>query len=115
MILVDTSVWVDHLRGGNRRLRVLLEQGDVLCHALIIGEIACGSIRNRAEVLKLLNELPKAIVADHDEVLEFLNQRRLYGKGVGWIDLHLLASAQLSNVLLWTADGRLRKVADELG
>jgi predicted nucleic acid-binding protein len=115
VILVDTSIWIDHLRGGNRRLRVLLDQGDVLCHPLVIGEVACGSLRHREEVLALLDQLPKPVVAEHAEVLEFLNLRRLYGKGIGWIDLHLLASAQLSSVLLWTADSRLGKVASELG
>jgi predicted nucleic acid-binding protein len=115
VILVDTSVWIDHLRNGNRRLRVLLEQGEVLCHPLVVGEVACGSLRHREEVLKLLNDLPKAVVAEHDEVLAFLSQRRLYGRGIGWIDLHLLASAQLTSVLLWTADNRLGKVATELG
>ena len=115
MILVDTSVWIDHLRGGNRGLRTLLEQGEVLCHPLIIGEVACGTLRKRDEVLSLLDDLPKAVVAQHDEVLEFLNQWRLYGKGIGWIDLHLLASAQLSGVSLWTADNRLRIVASDMG
>ena len=115
MILVDTSVWVDHLRIGNRGLRALLERAEVLCHPLIIGEVACGTLRNRGEVLRLLDQLPKGIVAEHDEVLEFLNQRRLFGKGIGWIDLHLLASAQLSNVSLWTSDSRLGRVAAELG
>jgi predicted nucleic acid-binding protein len=115
VILVDTSIWIDHLRSGNRRLRGLLDQGDVLCHPLIVGEVACGSLRHREEVLALLDQLPKAVVAEHAEVLEFLNLRRLYGKGIGWIDLHLLASVHLSNALLWTADSRVEKVAAELG
>jgi predicted nucleic acid-binding protein len=93
----------------------MLDQGDVLCHPLVIGEVACGSLRHREEVLVLLDQLPKAVVAEHAEVLEFLNLRRLYGKGIGWIDLHLLASVQLSRVLLWTADSRLERVAAELG
>jgi predicted nucleic acid-binding protein len=115
VILVDTSIWIDHLRSGNRRLRVRLDQGDVLCHPLVLGEVACGSLRHREEVLALLGQLPKAVVAEHSEVLEFLNLRRLYGKGIGWIDLHLLASVQLSRASLWTADSRLEKVAAELG
>jgi predicted nucleic acid-binding protein len=114
VILVDTSIWINHLRSGNRRLRLFLEQGEVLCHPLIIGELACGSIRNRTEVFSLLRELPQAVVAEHSEVLRFLEQRRLNGKGVGWIDLHLLASAHLSNTLLWTADKSLIHVASEL-
>ena len=115
MILVDTSIWINHLRLGNRRLRYVLEKGEVLCHPFVIGEIACGSIQNRREVLSLLHQLPRATVAEDHEVLEFLETRRLYGKGIGWIDLRLLASAHLSNCLLWTKDGRLSKAAEELG
>jgi predicted nucleic acid-binding protein len=113
--LVDTSVWVQHLRGDNRRLRALLEEGDVLCHPFIVGELACGSIHNRDEVLGLLETLPQVAVADHDEVLNFLEQKRLFGRGVGWIDLHLLTSVFLSDALLWTVDRRLADAAAELG
>jgi len=112
--LVDTSVWVDHLRYGNDDLRGLLESGEVLCHPFIIGEVSCGSLRNRGEVLELLRALPAAFVAEHDEVIDFLQQNRLYGRGLGWIDLHLLASASLTKAMLWTMDRPLKKAFDDL-
>ena len=115
MTLVDTSVWVQHLRYDNAELRRLLEGGEVLCHPLIVGELACGSIANRIEILELLSTLPAASIADHDEVLHFLNEKRLYGKGLGWVDVHLLASAALAGVELWTRDGALKKAAEQLG
>lgn len=96
MTLVDTSVWVNHLRRGDDELRALLEGGEVLCHPCIVGELACGSIANRTEVLDLLQALPQSTIAEHDEVMQFLQAKRLYGRGLGWIDLHLLASASLS-------------------
>jgi len=110
--LVDTSVWVHHLRHGNADLRLLLENGEVLCHPFIVGELACGSIANRKEVLELLKALPIASIAEHDEVMLFLHEKRLYGSGLGWIDLHLLASASLSNASLWTTDRSLKKAAE---
>jgi predicted nucleic acid-binding protein len=110
--LVDTSVWVHHLRNGNNELRSLLDKGEVLCHPFIVGELACGSIANRTEILDLLSALPMAPVAEHDEVLYFLHRNRLYGKGMGWIDLHLLASASLGKVRLWTTDRALKKAAE---
>ena len=113
MTLVDTSVWVQHLRQGNDRLRLLLDNGEVLCHVFIIGELACGSIANRVEILDLLNALPTAPLAEHDEVIHFLHEKRLYGRGLGWIDIHLLASASLSKATLWTMDRALKK-ADAL-
>ena len=115
MTLVDTSIWISHLRRGNDRLRALLEDGQVLCHPFIVGEIACGSIKNRDEVLGLLAILPQVTVAEHDEVLNLAHRRHLYGRGLGWIDLHLLTSAILSNALLWTDDRRLAAVAAEMG
>jgi predicted nucleic acid-binding protein len=113
--LVDTSIWVNHLRRGDDELRALLDAGEVLCHPLIIGELACGSIARRIEVLELLKALPQSAIAEHDEALHFLNERRLYGRGLGWIDLNLLASASLSRVRLWTIDRPLRRVAEEVG
>ena len=112
MTIVDTSVWVHHLRHGNARLRWLLENGEVLCHPFIVGELACGSIANRKEVLELLEALPIASIAEHDEVMHFLHEKRLFGRGLGWIDLHLLASAWLSNASLWTTDRALKKAAE---
>ncbi|HYR92421.1 MAG TPA: type II toxin-antitoxin system VapC family toxin [Terriglobia bacterium] len=113
MTLVDTSVWVHHLRHGNAGLRSLLENGEVLGHPFIVGELACGAIANRNEVLDLLEALPIASIAEHDEVMHFLHEKRLYGRGLGWIDLHLLASASLSKASLWTTDRALRKAAEE--
>lgn len=115
MILVDTSVWVDHLRAGNPRLRSLLDEGLVLTHPFVLGELACGSLRNRREVLGLLGTLPQVGVADHDEVLALISDRRLYGSGLGWVDMHLIAGALLSDSSLWTLDHRLAAVAEALG
>jgi predicted nucleic acid-binding protein len=114
MILVDTSVWVDHFRTGNQRLRGLLDEDQVLTHPFVIGELACGSMRNRAEVLALLEALPSADLAEHREVLEFVERERLYRRGVGWVDAHLLASARLAHAALWTLDRPLLKIASAL-
>ncbi len=115
MILVDTSIWIDHLRKGNDALSLLLEQDLVLTHPFIIGELACRSMVNRREILGLLGTLPAAVAAGHDEVLQFVEGKQLYGVGIGWIDVHLLASAQLSHALLWTSDTRLKRAAESLG
>lgn len=114
-VLVDTSVWITHFSKGSPELRRLLTAGEVLTHSLVIGELACGNLRNRAEVLTLLRRLPVARPATDDEVLEFLEARKLVGRGLGLIDVHLLASAALSHVPLWTADKRLRDAAEGLG
>ena len=113
--LVDTSIWVDHLRHRDKHLAALLEAGQVLCHPFVVGELACGNIRNRAEILDLLKALPRVAVADHGEVMHFLTENRLHSRGLGWIDLHLLASTSLSKATLWTADRALMKAAEELG
>ncbi len=115
MILVDTSVWIDHLRRGNARLVELLEAETVACHLFVIGELACGSMRNRDEVLALLGKLPTASIAAHGEVMIMLEVRRLMGRGLGYIDLHLLTAASLDRLRLWTLDKRLASVAEELG
>lgn len=115
MILADTSVWVHHLRRGDERLRALLLDGQVLCHLFIVGEMACGTLRNRREILSLLSALPTAPVADHEEVLHLVESRDLAGRGIGWIDAHLLTSALLSGSPLWTLDRKLRAVASSLG
>ena len=115
MILVDTSIWVDHLRKGSTTLRSLLDEGGVAIHPFIIGELACGSMRKRDEILELLNELPQVGVADQREVLHLVEAEQLHGQGIGWIDAHLLASARLSGALIWTADKRLRSAAAALG
>jgi predicted nucleic acid-binding protein len=115
MILVDTSVWVQHLRAGSSRLKSLLLEEQVLCHPFVIGELACGSIARRDEVLRLLAALPQAREATHEEALVLLERERLHGSGLGWIDTHLLASARLSRAPLWTLDGKLARAAGALG
>lgn len=114
-MLVDTSVWIDHLRRGNARLVSLLEDGRVYCHSLITGELACGHLSQRGEILELLENLPAAVAATHSEVLRLVESNRLWGRGLGWLDVHLLAAARLSGVGLWTKDRRLATVAAELG
>jgi len=115
MILVDTSIWIGHLRKGSDLLSHLLEQERVLMHPFIIGELACGSMANRREILGLLETLPATGIARHAEVLHLVEGKRLYGQGIGWIDAHLLAAALLAHSFLWTADQRLRRVAESLG
>ena len=115
MVLVDTSVWVSHLREGNDRLAALSDEGMVCCHPFVIGELACGNLKNRLEILSLLQALPITEVADHEEILAFIDNNRLMGKGLGYVDIHLLGSAVLSGVSLWTADRPLAQAASALG
>ena len=115
MVLVDTSVWVEHFRGGKAGLEALLNDDRVSCHPFIIGELACGNLRNRSEILSLLHTLPMAVSAEHAEVVQFIEKYRLMGKGLGYIDMHLLASAALTDIPLWTIDERLRKISSSLG
>ena len=116
MILVDTSVWVDHLRGGEDQLVDLLERALVVMHPFVIGEMACGSLGARSTVLELLQDLPAAVVAESDEVLAFIERHVLIGKGIGYVDIHLLASVALTaGTKLWTRDKRLQAVAEMLG
>ena len=115
MILVDTSVWIDHLRSGDKRLAQLLESTQVLVHPFVIGELACGNLSNRAEVIALLSDLPKVATATDAEVLYFIEQHKLMGRGVGYIDAHLLSSTFLgSPAKIWTRDKRLATLAVEL-
>jgi predicted nucleic acid-binding protein len=111
VVLVDTSVWVEHLRHGTIGLEALLNEGRVVCHPFVIGELACGNLQNRSEILTLLQALPRAISADHEEVMQFIENHRLMGKGLGYIDMHLLASAMLTAVPLWTLDKNLNEIA----
>jgi hypothetical protein len=115
MILADTSVWVSHLRDGNIELEELLESGDVACHEFIIGELACGNLKNRDTILSLFSDLPLIEMIGFKEALLFIEKNKLIGRGLGFIDVHLLASAILNDVLLWTLDSKLKKVAFELG
>jgi len=116
VILVDTSVWIDHLRSGNARLSALLDAGRVLGHPFIIGEIALGSLRARAMVIEALEALPAIPVADHHEVMHLIEARGLAGPGIGYVDAHLIASARLqAGSSLWTLDRRLQDAAARLG
>ena len=114
MVLVDTSIWVEHLHKGNRQLEQLLVDAEVLCHPFIIGELACGSIKNRKEILSLLKSLPSAPVPEFDELMFFIDENQMMGIGIGFVDVHLLASAQLSESFLWTADKKLNSAAIKL-
>jgi predicted nucleic acid-binding protein len=115
VILVDTSVWIDHLRSGEPALATALEGGQVLMHPFVLGELACGNLKNRGEVLRLLGALPAAPTATDPEVLGLIERRALMGRGIGYIDVHLLASAALADIgRLWTRDRRLGAVAAEL-
>jgi predicted nucleic acid-binding protein len=115
MVLVDTSVWTQHLRRGEPVLADCLSEGLVLMHPCVFGEVACGNLKNRTAVLSAMQQLPPATTASDDEVFRFLENRRLWGRGLGWIDLHLLASAALSRSGFWTLDKRLAQTANELG
>ena len=115
MVLVDTSVWVDHFRQGASLLGDLLTSGQVATHPFVIGELACGNLGNRAEILTLLSNLPSLKTASHAEALHLTETHSLHGTGIGWIDIHLLASAFLSHVPIWTRDRKLKGVAGTLG
>ena len=114
MVLVDTSVWISHFREGHPELREQLLEGKVVCHPFVIGELACGTLQNRREILTLLKALPLAAQAEHDEILHFIETKNLMGMGLGYIDVHLLASALLSGIFLWTHDNPLKKAAHRL-
>jgi predicted nucleic acid-binding protein len=115
VILVDTSVWIDHLRKREDRLQFLLKSNQVLSHAFVIGEVAMGSLKQRDVILKELRHLPQATVAKDDEVLEFVSGQALFGLGSGYIDVHLLAAVKLTRgASLWTRDKRLLEIAREL-
>lgn len=116
MILVDTSVWVDHLRVGDPKLIALLERAAVATHPFVVGEVACGSLRNRPLILGLLQNLPVVKVADNGEVLSFIEHHALHGRAIGYVDVHLLASTLLTpGAQLWTKDKRLLTAAKALG
>jgi predicted nucleic acid-binding protein len=114
-VLVDTSVWIDHFRNRNDRLSAQLEAGGVWTHPFVIGELACGSLSQRRKVLTLLSALPGAPMAEHDEMMRFVETHGLFSKGLGWIDMHLLRSAQIVQLTFWTLDKRLAAAARELG
>ena len=114
MVLVDTSIWVSHFRKGDSHLQELLVDEQVLCHPFILGELACGGLKNRQEIIALLKALPGAITAETDEILEFTEHQKLIGVGIGLFDVHLMASALLTKALLWTTDRNLRAAATRL-
>ena len=115
MILVDTSIWIDHGRRRSEALAAWLTAGLVLGHPFVQGELACGQMPRRGEVLALFEQLPAAAVVGHHEMLQFVDHHRLMGQGLGWIDLHLLASALVSHSTLATRDARLARAARDLG
>jgi hypothetical protein len=114
-VLVDTSVWIDHFRSGTAVLASRLDRDEVWTHPFVIGELACGNLAGREEILALLAALPQVPETRHSEVMMLVATHRLMGRGIGWIDLHLLASAMLGGQRLWTLDQRLASAADELG
>jgi predicted nucleic acid-binding protein len=107
MVLVDTSIWIEHFRSGNARLRELLQEGEVTTHPMILGELACGNLAKRAEILRLLSRLPQIPQAPDHLVRQSIESRRLFGKGIGRIDAHLLAASRLASIPIWTLDPRL--------
>jgi hypothetical protein len=114
-MLVDTSVWIDHFRRSQPALMAALDQGDVQCHEFVLGELACGSLPRRNEVLTLMQTLPRIVTVSHDEAMALVAERRLWARGLGWIDVNLLAAVLVGGARLWTLDRRLRKVAHDLG
>ena len=115
MILVDTSVWVEHLRDGTAALAELLTRELVLCHPLVIGELACGNLPLREHTLFLLSSLPRASLAPHDDVMQTVSEAKLHGRGMGWIDIHLLCAARSAGSQLWTLDRSLASAAKSAG
>ncbi|MCX7145339.1 MAG: PIN domain-containing protein [Sulfuritalea sp.] len=115
MILIDTSIWIDHLRSGSPGLAALLQNELVCTHDFVIGELACGNLGNREELLRLLQSLPRLSAATDDETLFFIEQQHLMGRGIGYIDVHLLAAAVIRDIPIWTKDKRLMVIAEEKG
>ena len=114
MFLVDTSVWVSYFREGNTELANLLNNGEVVCHTFVVGELVCGNLKNRNQILSLLQSLPMSIKAEHEEVLEFIERNQLMGKGLGYVDIHLIVSAMLTGISIWTHDKKLAQVVKAL-
>jgi predicted nucleic acid-binding protein len=115
IVLADTSIWIDHFRRGDLKLAQFLDRGDVVMHPFVIGELALGHVPKFAEMIDDLQTIPKAIVANADEVLIFISDRKLSGSGIGYVDAHLLAAAALGpETLVWTRDKRLNAVAQSL-
>jgi len=115
MTLIDTSVWANHLRRADPALVRLLDEAQVFCHPYVIGELACGRLAQRLDVLKLLARLPRLAPVSDAEAMMFIEVNRLAGSGVGWVDVHLLASARLAHASVFTADKALARAAERLG
>ena len=115
MVLADTSVWVHHFRHGSARLEALLESGAVAVHPFVLGERCCGTLARRAETLSHLRALPHVDTLEHDEVMRFVESSRLWGTGLGWIDVHLLAAAKLAGFTLWSLDVAFARAAERMG
>ena len=114
MVIVDTPIWINHLRKGDRHLEKLLLDAEVICHEFVFGELACGNLKNRTEILALLQSLPHSPTVDPKEFLYFIEKHQFMGRGLGFVDVHLLASAQLSRLPIWTADNNLREASKDL-
>lgn len=114
MVLVDTSIWIDHFRKASRKLATLLEAEEVVIHPFVLGELACGNLQNRKELIALLHALPSTTKLEDDELLLFIEHHRVMGRGIGLIDAHILASCRMDSCLLWTRDKRLQIVAKEM-
>jgi predicted nucleic acid-binding protein len=114
MVLVDTSVWISHLRYGNSKLQNLLEDSRVVSHPFIIGELACGNLSNRAEIISLMQSLPMLDVVEQEELLLFIEHNQMMGKGLGFVDVHLVAAAILAGIPLWTRDKKLKQACSRL-
>ena len=114
MVLADTSIWIDHFRNSNDQLAELLHDGEVFCHPLIIGELACGNIKNRKEILSDLQALPQSAVIEHDEIMIFIDKNQIMGKGLGYVDMAILASALVTMIPLWTFDQKLSAIAKKM-
>lgn len=115
MVLVDTSVWIDHLRAGSSELGQLLNTQRVFTHELVIGELACGGLKNRTSILSYLRNLPHCVRASHEEVLYLIERHKLHDRGVGYVDVALVASSMISNTPILTKDKKLALIAEELG
>jgi predicted nucleic acid-binding protein len=116
MVLIDTSVWVDYIRFGNDQLAQLLQLDRVLMHDMVLGEMACGSLQQRTDRLAILGNLPRIDMAEHAEVLDFIERHQLFGCGIGYVDNHLLAAVTLRvGCKLWSSDKRLMLAAQRLG
>jgi len=115
MVLVDTSIWIDHFRKPSSKFIEILNNSEVSCHPYVIGELACGNLKNRKEILSLLHSLPMVKSVENDEILFFIEAHSLSGKGLGYIDINLLASSKVSEHHFWTKDKRLKDAAERLG